>query len=228
MKFSTKFSLSVLFAVILLCSACGPTYVVQPNGQQAQYQQYDPGYDPNQFLYDAMLADAIYNGQRGYWGPGHVFYPMVTIGGVVGYYDGNHHFHTSVQNKTVVINNYNHGRDEFVKTHPLNAKPDYSRQQSQGQSQQTQQKPNYTSQQNGGQGTIGRGPSTQQQASQAQQKPQYGSGGTIGRGAPSAAPAPAASSKPNYGSGGSIGRSAPSAPSKPSFSSSPGSASRRK
>ena len=132
-----------------------------------------------------------------------MFYPVVTIGGVGGYYDGQHHFHTSVQNKTVVINNYNHGRDEFVKTHPLNAKPDYSRQQSQGQSQQTQQKPNYTSQQNGGQGTIGRGPSTQQQAPQAQQKPQYGSGG-------------------------SIGRSAPSAPSKPSFSSSPGSASRRK
>lgn len=215
MKFSIKFSLSVLFVAILLCVACGPTYVVQPNGQPAQYQQYqqyDPGYDPNQFLYDTMLTAAILNGQRGYYGPGHVFYPDVMVGGVDGYYDSGHHFHTSVTNKTVVINNYQHGHDEFVKTHPLNAKPDYSR-------QQTQQKPNYQSQQNGVQGTIGRGLQTQQQAPQAQQKPNYGNGGTIGRGTPSVTPA---SNKPNYGGGGSIQRSAPSAPSKPSFSPSSG------
>ena len=204
MNFTTKFSLSVLFAAILLCAACGPTYVVQPNGQQVAVQQYDPGYNPDQFLYDTMLTAAILNGQRGYYGAGHVFYPYISVGGVDGYYDSGHHFHTSVTNKTVVINNYQHGREEFTKTHPLNAKPNYTGNSNQ-QSQQPAQKPNYTSTQNGGQGTIGRGAPTQQQAPQAQQKPNYtsqqnGGQGTIGRGAPQQQQqAPAVQSKPNYG-----------------------------
>lgn len=175
----SRLAISFVLTVLLLLVACGPTYVVQPTGQQAQYQQYDPGYNPDQFLYDTMLTAAILNGQRGYYGTGHVFYPYISVGGVDGYYDGGHHFHISVQNKTVVINNYQHGRDEFVKTHPLNAKPNYTQQQG----QQPQQKPNYQSQQNGGQGTIGRGTQTQQQAPQAQQKPNYSQQqGTIGRG----------------------------------------------
>jgi len=194
--------------------ACGPTYV-QPVAYQQQ-QQFNPGYDPNQFLYDAMLANAVVNGINGYYGPGHVFYPMVTVGGVGGYYDSGHHFHTSVQNKTVVINNYNTERTRF--TQQQASKPNYSQQPSQ------QQKPNYGSQQ----GTVSRGqPATQQQ--QVQQKPNYssGNGGTIQRGAPSA-PAPAVSSKPNYGSSsGSVSR-APSAPSRPSYSGSSGGMSRRR
>ena len=205
-----------IFATILLSVACGPTYV-QPVAYQQQQQQpvYNPGYDPNQFLYDAMLADVIVGGIHGYYGAGHVFYPMVTVGGVGGYYDSGHHFHTSVQNKTVVINNYNTEKTKFQ--------------------QQAAQKPQYGQ----GQGTIGRGTPTQPSAPQAAQKPNYGTQqGTIGRG-PSAPAAPTATGKPNYGSStGTVQRSAPSAPaarpsysapaSRPSFSPSSGGMSRRK
>ena len=90
MSFKTKLILPFVFAAMILSVACGPTYVVQqPNGQQAVY---DPGYDPNQFLYDAMLANVIVNGVNGYYGPGHIFYPMVSVGGVGGYYDSGHRF----------------------------------------------------------------------------------------------------------------------------------------
>ena len=214
MSFKTKFALAIGLAAIFLCAACGPTYVVQPNGQQAayqqQYQQYDPGYDPNQFLYDAMLANAVVNGINGYYGPGHIFYPMVNVGGVGGYYDSGHHFHTSVTNKTVVINNYNTGREQFTKQQA--SKPNYTQSQ--------QQKPQYGTQQ----GTIGRGAS---QAPAQVAKPVYasGNGGSIGRGVASAPVA----SKPSYGSSsGSMSRSAPSAPSRPSYSSSSGGMSRRR
>jgi hypothetical protein len=187
-----------LFAVAVLAmivaSACGPTYVVQnPNGQQVAY---DPGYDPNQFAYDAVLTAAILNGQRGYYGAGHVFYPYVSVGGVDGYYDSGHHFHTSVTNRTVVINHYNHDRDEFVKTHPAPAPG---------------QKPNFGNTP----GTAGRGVANapvQQQQQQAG-KPNFGSNpGSAGRG--TYTPAPAPSGKPNFGSNpGSAGRgvSAPAA-----------------
>jgi hypothetical protein len=200
-----------IFATILLSVACGPTYV-QPVAYQQQQPVYNPGYDPNQFLYDAMLADVIVGGIHGYYGAGHVFYPMVTVGGVGGYYDSGHHFHTSVQNKTVVINNYNTEKTKFQ--------------------QQAAQKPQYGQ----GQGTIGRGTPTQPQAAP---KPNYGTQqGTIGRG-PSAPAAPTATGKPNYGSStGTVQRSAPSAPaarpsysapaSRPSFSPSSGGMSRRK
>jgi hypothetical protein len=201
MSFTKKLALSVIFAALILGVACGPTYVVQPTGQQQAV--YNPGYDPNQFMYDMMLADVMVNGVHGYYGAGHVFYPMVTVGGVGGYYDSGHHFHTNVTNKTVVINNYNTGRTQF--------------QQQASKSQQTQ-KPNYGSQQ----GTVSRGaPQTPQTAS----KPNYSSGtGTIQRGS---SPAPAAS-KPNYGSSGGISRSSPTPPSRPSYSPSSGGMSRRK
>ena len=191
--------------VIVTFVACGPTYVVPNNGQQAVY---DPGYDPNQFLYDAMLADVIVNGIHGYYGPGHVFYPMVTVGGVGGYYDSYHHFHTSVQNKTVVINNYNTGREQFVRQQVQRGKPNYSPQQ----------------------GNIQRGsPATTTQTTTA--KPNYtsGNGGSIQRGAAPSTPAPSA--KPNYGSSGGMTRSAPASSrpsSRPSYSSSSGGMSRRK
>jgi hypothetical protein len=192
MTFKSKLFTGLALAAVLMLVACGPTYV-QPVAYQQQ-QQFNPGYDPNQFLYDAMLANAVVNGINGYYGPGHVFYPMVTVGGVGGYYDSGHHFHTSVQNKTVVINNYNTEKTKFQ--------------------QQVSQKPNYGTQQ----GTIGRGPSTQQSAPQATQKPNYGAQqGTIGRGAPQQAPV--VTSKPNYGSStGTMQRSAPSAPARQSYS----------
>ena len=212
--FIKRAAFAFIFAAILLSVACGPTYV-QPVAYQQQ--QFQPGYDPNQFMYDAMLANAVVNGINGYYGPGHVFYPMVTVGGVGGYYDSGHHFHTSVQNKTVVINNYNTEKTKFQ--------------------QQAAQKPQYGQ----GQGTIGRGAPSQPNAPQAAQKPNYGTQqGTIGRGPSAPAPsAPAATGKPNYGSStGTMQRQVPasapaarsySPPSKPSYSSpSSGGMSRRK
>ena len=175
MSLRIKLTFLVIFAAFILSVACGPTYVVQPTGQQQAV--YDPGYDPNQFMYDAMMADVIVNGVHGYYGYGHVFYPMITVGGVGGYYDSGHHFHTSVTNKTVVINNYNTGRTQF-------------------QQQVSKSKPNYGSQQ----GTISRGaPQTATPAA----KPNYGSGGNIQRGAASSAP----SKPNYGSSSGNIGRS---------------------
>ena len=231
MSFRTKV-ISVFAALaFFLCAACGPTYV-QPVA--VQQQQYVPAYDPNQAVYDAALTVAILNGVNGYYGPGHVFYPMATYGGVSGYYDSGHHFHTSVTNKTVIVNNYNNEIKQHQAQVPT-GKPNYSAQtpaQQQSQAQQAAGKPNYGAQQ----GTIGRGaattPAPATAATPVQSKPNYQSatGGSIGRGAATtAAPAPVVSSKPNYGaSQGSIQRSAPAPSPKPSFSSSSGSMGRRK
>lgn len=217
MSFKTKILTASFIAAVLLLVACGPTYVqpIQPVAYQQQ-QQFQPGYDPNQFLYDMALADAVVGGIHGYYGFGHHFYPMVSVGGVGGYYDTEHHFHTSVTNKTVVINNYNTAKTTFQQQ--AASKPDYSQRSSQSGTQPVS-KPDYGS----SPGTIGRGSAVQQQTPQAATKPNYSSAtsGSIGRG--SATPTvstPATSAKPNFGSGaGTVQRSAPS---KPSFGSSSG------
>jgi hypothetical protein len=212
MSFTPKVSVLLLVAVTLLFSACGPTYVVQPNGQAAAYQ---PGYDPNQFAYDAALAIAVVNGVNGYYGPNHVFYPSVMLGGVPGYYVGGV-FHTSQSNRTVVINNYQND----VRTHQSQAntgKPNYNAPAG------STGKPDYTTK-SGGPGVIQRGsPSTATPvaAQTPAGKPAYSANpGTIGRGAASAPPA-ALPSKPSYGGGGGIQRSVsapPAAASRPAYS----------
>jgi hypothetical protein len=202
MSFRSKFITSFAALAILLCVACGPTYV-QPVAYQQPQQQYVPAYDPNQAVYDAALTVAILNGVNGYYGPGHVFYPVATYGGVSGYYDSGHRFHTSVTNKTVIVNNYNNEIKSHASTSTNNAS-----------------KPNYTTQT--GNGTVGRGPSSTPTPT-ATTKPNYTSttGGSIGRGSSTPTTTPV-SSKPNYGSsGGSVSRSAPSSSSpRPSYSSS--------
>jgi hypothetical protein len=97
--------------------ACGPTYV-QPvqSYQQQQQPVYDPGYDPNQIVYDPTPpVVVVVGGNRGYY-YNHIFMPLISLGGVDGFYDSGHHFHTSVTNKTTVVNNYNIA----VKSHTTN------------------------------------------------------------------------------------------------------------
>lgn len=217
----TKYLVSAIVAFALLFTvACGPTYVVQPNGQQAQMvdPNYNPGYNPDQMLFDTALTVALMNGQRGYYDSYHHWYPVMSLGGVDGYYDGSHHFHTSAVNKTIVVNHY-HSDLEAHKVPVVNGKPDYTTKSGQGsigrgqsqapavqQAPAANQKPDYTTKT--GQGTIGRGQS-QTQAPAANVKPDYttkSGQGSIGRGQsspPSARPSYSSPSKPS----GSIGRS---------------------
>jgi hypothetical protein len=221
MSFRSKIFATLLVAASLLFVACGPTYVVQPTGQAVAYQ---PAYNPDQFVYDALVTAAIVNGVNGYYGPNHVFYPSAMVGGVSGYYVGGV-FHTSQSNRTTVINNY----QTEIRTHqasaPVNTgKPDYTTKNGgQGVIQRGAPsqpatpapaaaspaaqtgKPSYVSQQNGGQGVIQRGAPTPPPAPAAPAKPQYvsqqnGGQGVIQRGAPAASAPPRAAP-------GTIGRS---------------------
>jgi hypothetical protein len=230
-----NFLFSLALSILTLNVACGPTYVQQV--PVAQQYQYDPGYNPNNVLAEAMLATAIVNGVSGYWGPGHVFYPQAYYGGVPGYYSGGR-FHTSQQNYTTVVNNYNVGGREFqrnptqyAQTHPSSVtKPNYSGPSGSTTGRQTNgaqtgsSKPDY-----GSGGSISRGASNAQQS--AQTKPNYGAGGTTSRGSSNASTPSSASSKPNFGSGGSASRSSSSfsssSSSRSSSSSSSGRSSRR-
>jgi hypothetical protein len=219
-------AVTLIVLAALTFVACGPTYVVQnPNQVPAgAAYSYDPGYNPNNVIADAIITSAIINGVTGYYGPGHVFYPQAMYGGVPGYYVGGV-FHTSSSSRTTIVNNYNTGQSEFqrnpqqyAQSHPSLVK-----------------KPDYTSTKNGGQGTIGRGPSTaatpapNAAAATPAGKPAYSqSAGTIGRGAASAPAPQAAPSKPNYGATpGAITRSAPPAPAR-SFSNTGGSIGRKR
>ncbi len=166
-----KISTGVVMLAILALVSCGPAYV-QP------VAQYDPGYNPSNAVADAILAAAIINGVTGYYGPGHVFYPQTMYGGVPGYYVGGV-FHTSVQNRTVIVNNYNHDRV----------------------SPPSQRKvPSYSS----GAGSSGRGASQSSGVSgrgagqSTPSRPSYGGGSSSSRSAPA--------SRPSYSSGGGSSR----------------------
>lgn len=213
---NSRISLSSIFLVlVLLLSACGPSYVAQA--------PYNPGYDPNSFYYDSVFPTPVYvGGVQGYYYGG-VFRPMITLGGVYGFYDVGGRFHTSQTNRTVVINNYNTGREQYfnrtrttttaspVSTPGGYSKPDYNRSAT----------PAYGSQAGG----VTRG---YQQQAPAYSKPAYGSqAGGVTRGYQQSAPTV---SKPNYGSySGGVTRSPSPSPSysRPSSSSSSSSSSSR-
>lgn len=107
----TKFISIASILILAFFSASCTTYV--PVQQQGQYE-YNPGYNPDNTVADAILAAAIFNGVSGYYGPGHVFYPQTMYGGVPGYYVGSV-FHTSPQYRTTIVNNYSTGRSEFTR-----------------------------------------------------------------------------------------------------------------
>jgi hypothetical protein len=208
MTSTNKFAFATLLSLVLFATAC-TTYVPVQQSQAPQYE-YNPGYNPDNAVADAILMAAVLNGVNGYWGPGHVFYPSVMYGGVPGYYVGGV-FHTSVQNRTVIVNHYNTGRTEFqrnpqafAKTHP-----------------DAVAKPNFGSQAGG----MTRGAATAtSNTAPASNKPQFGQQqGGMTRGA--ATPAPSA--KPAFGpQAGGMSRSASSA-SKSASSSGVGASRRR-
>lgn len=218
---NTIFKTSVVLALILALAGC-TTYVTQPVAQQGQPQyDYNPGYDPNSVIADAIIASAIVNGVTGYRYGG-VFYPQAYYGGVPGYYVGGV-FHTSTQYKTTIVNNYNTGRQEFQRNptvyaqqHPnaVQAKPNY------GSNAPANGKPAFGSQQGG----MTKGPAT---ATSTPGKPAFGSQqGGMTRSTPTASAPP---SKPAFGSSaGTVSRSALSASSTPRSSSSSSGSSRRK
>lgn len=205
MNTSRSFNVAFLMVIVLLISACGPTYV-QP---QAQYE-YNPGYNPNNVVADAIITAAIINGVTGYHYGG-AFYPQAYYGGVPGYYVGGR-FHTSREYHTTIVNNYNTGHQAFQRNPQAYA---------QQNPKAVAVKPNYSSNTGG----VSRGPATQ--TPQQVSKPNYGSyDGGVTRG-------PVATSKPNYGGyNGGVSRSPVSqsptstysAPAKPSYSSGSGSA----
>ena len=207
MNNTQRFTSVFLIAAILVLAGC-TTYVQQPNGQAQQMPpqyDYNPGYNPDNTVADAILAAAIINGVSGYYGPGHIFYPSVMYGGVPGYYVGGV-FHTSTQYRTTIVNNYNTGRSDFqrnpaqyAQSHPaaVVVKNDPG-------------KPSFGSQSGG----MTKGAA----ASLSSSKPSFGSqSGSMTRGAASLSP-----SKPSFGSqsGGMSHSASSSSSSRPSSSSS--------
>jgi hypothetical protein len=201
-----NFAAFVLLIVTILCSSC-TTYVPVQQGQQypqQQQYQYDPGYNPNNVLADAILASAIINGVSGYYGPGHIFYRQSMYGGVPGYYVGGV-FHTSGQYRTTIVNNYNTGRNEYQRNPQSYA----------------QANPTAVKTVNGGPGKPSYGSQTQASSSRM---PNYSNAaGGVQRGSS----APSQNAMPNYGSNsGGVSRSPSFGSSSRSSSSSSSSSSR--
>lgn len=207
----TKFSPLLILALIFSLVGC-TTYVPVQQGQAVPQYEYNPGYNPDNAIADAILMSAVINGVNGYYGPGHIFYPSAMYGGVSGYYVGGV-FHTSVQNRTVIVNHYNTGRSDFQRnpTQFAQQHPDVVK-------TTTAAKPNFGSQQGG---MTKSAPTATAPAATA--RPNFGSqqGGMTKS---AATPQPAA--RPSFGSqSGGMTRASSPAPSRPSSSSG---ASRRK
>jgi hypothetical protein len=214
MTSTNKFAIATLMALVFLSTAC-TTYVQQPVAQGQGAPVYDPGYNPDNVIADAILTAAILNGVNGYYGPGHVFYPSVMYGGVPGYYVGGV-FHTSTTYRTTIVNNYQHDRivppaQRTVVVANAPSKPLYTAPVKDGKPQFGQQA-----------GGMTRGPATvvnNTTVNNTTTKPQFGSqAGGMTRGPASSQP----TGKPQLGSqSGGMTRS----PSTPSPSRSPASSS---
>jgi len=173
---------AVVFAIVILTVACGPTYVqpvaqtyVDPNQQVVQQQYVQPvAVDP---IYDATLALILLNGQRGYYDHYHHFHTTVVVNGYNGYYDDNHRFVSNAPEVRVAVQSHK----------PLYVTPPPSA----STSASNPAKPQY----NQGPGTATRGPAT----APVTAKPQYNQGpGTATRGPATSTTTTA--SKPSYGS----------------------------
>ena len=194
MNIRNSFAIAFLIVITLLAGGC--TYV-QPVPMAQQQYEYNPGYNPNNVVAEAIIASAIINGVTGYRYGG-AFYPQAYYGGMPGYYVGGV-FHTSQSNRTTIVNNYNTGRSEFQRN------PAQYAQKNPG----AVTKPNFGSQAGG----MTKGPATST-TSTSNNKPNFGSqqGGMTKQAA--------APSRPNFGSQVGSGTRTSSAPS-PSYSAPP-------
>lgn len=226
MKTSMKFI--PLLLILALLSACGPTYVVERPPTQYDPAYYNPGYDPSHAVADAILTAAVINGVTGYYGPGGIFYRQAYYGGVPGYYVGGV-FHTSREYHTTIVNNYNTGRNDYLRSGQITTYNGSSRVVNQAPSTAIA-KPNYGARpasmpnySNSPGGSVRSAPTSTY--SRPTGMPNYSnSSGTSTRSAPTSSftrSAPTTSSKPSYGSSsGTSFRSSPTTSTRSSSSSS--------
>ena len=105
-----KLSITPILVVFLLMVGChsSTTYVQSgPAGGAGYVDPYQNGGGYVDPYYDPLATIVVVGGSRGYYGPGHVFFPVVVVGGAEGYYDNNHRFVSSAPSVQQAVRDHN-------------------------------------------------------------------------------------------------------------------------